>query len=107
VTTATAELLHRDLFPVEAYVPHADPVPHLARAFITNQRIYVWVLDGERVHELVNEPIEGEPPSKATGSFFGQIKVDTEAGPVHLTKATGCGCGSPLRYLSPPVSRQG
>jgi len=109
-TTETPERLHRDMFPIEAYVPHANPRPQTARAFITDRRIQVYVED-QATHAsqlLVDEPITGDVPEPLRGQHDrgrGQLTVQTPSGLVYLTPATGCGCGSSLRYLAPPVER--
>lgn len=107
-TTETPERLHRDMFPIEAYAPHASPSPHTARAFITDRRIQVYVEANGETQLLVDEPITGEVPEPLRGQHDrgkGQLTVQTASGLVYLTTASGCGCHSSLRYLAPPAER--
>jgi hypothetical protein len=109
-TDTEAETLRRDIFPAEVYVPYLGRGPMLARVFVTDRRVIVWTAEPaaplpgwKSPVRLVDEPVVGDLPARDRGSFFGQLRVDTASGPVHVTKAGGCGCGSPLKALSAPV----
>jgi hypothetical protein len=102
-TGVTTERLHRDHFPVEVYAPHLVDAPRAGRVFITNQRIQLWI-DSAGVPKLAMDERVLEEVERDRGSLFGQIKVETVGGPVYVTKGRGCGCHSPLKALSPPVS---
>jgi len=97
--------LLRDHFPVEVFAPHVDPSPlGRCRAFITTDRIRVYSDRSGKVELVVDEKLEGERPERSRNTLFGQLHVQTEAGMVHLTAARGCGCGSALKALTPPVT---
>jgi hypothetical protein len=97
------EMLARDHFPVEIYAPHVSPVPHLGRVFITTERVIVWTRDADgRVSKLLEEPVL-EPVERDRGTLRGQVSVQTAGGPIYVTRASGCGCGNPLKALAPPV----
>lgn len=100
--TATGERLCRDSFPVEVYAPDVRDAPFRARVFITDSRVFVWA-DPAGTPELVIEAGHSTSVDRNRGSFYGQVTLDTDVGKVHVTKAGGCGCGSTLKALSPPV----
>jgi hypothetical protein len=54
---------------------------------------------------LVDEPITGPRPEAHRGTQGGPFTIETETGMIHVERAHGCGCGSPLRALDPPAER--
>jgi hypothetical protein len=98
----TTEILARDCFPVETYAVHIAAAPiHPTRVFVTSERIQVWS-EVDRQPVLLTEAKITEPVERDRGTLQGQIKVETELGPIFVTKGRGCGCGSSLRALSRP-----
>jgi hypothetical protein len=77
-----------------------------ARAFVTSHRLIVWQRDGpSKMHEmLLAEPFSVEA---RRGTLGGSLEVETSEGTVHLSRGYGCGCGSPLLALAPPVGWTG
>jgi hypothetical protein len=101
---AVTDRLVRDCWPVEVFAPELDPVPFLARVFVSEHHLWVWREGPTRTPLLVVDIEHAETIQRDRGSLFGQLRFATLAGPVHVTKTTGCGCSSPLKALSPPVA---
>ena len=99
-------MLARDLHPVEAYVPHINGAPFPARVFVTTHRVQVWADQGG-TPAVVYEANLTEPVERNRGTLTGQLHVRTPDGDVYVSRGTGCGCGSVLKALSPPVGWQG
>lgn len=96
--------LIRDCWPAEVFAPEVDAAPFRARVFITTDRIIAWREQGGLPVKAIDVPVPDPSalPDRNRGSFFGQVRFDTEAGAVHIT-AGGCKCGSTLNALSPPA----
>ena len=106
---AVGERLCLDIPWAEVYAPDVRDAPFKARVFVTTHRVIAWhaaVDERGRWGEptLVLEAAHDEPVKRQLGSFYGQLRFDTPAGAVHVTRAGGCGCHSPLGRLQAPVS---
>lgn len=102
-----AERLHLDIWPAEVFHPDAREVPFRARVFVTDRRVVVWttdVVDGRETVPRIHTDVAytNDPPERQRGTFHGQLRLETDQGTVYVTRATGCGCGSPLKALDPP-----
>lgn len=104
--TIVAEVLLRDVHPAEVVLPDGSILKG-ARAFVTTRRVLIFTVNSEREIELaadldVTEP-DIVPPSRATLGPSETIEVRTPAGTAWVNKGHGCGCGSPLKAMDPPV----
>jgi hypothetical protein len=106
------ETMCRDCHPVEAFAPTVHDAPFRpCRVFVSSERLWVWEakvaapLPGWFTPQLVFEArLTEEAPQRdrGTGLCYG-FSLQTDQGPVHVTRMSGCGCGSPLKALSAPV----
>lgn len=96
--------LVRDCWPAEVFAPEVDAAPFRARVFITRSRIIAWRESGGLPQKVIDVPVPdgASLPNRDRGSFYGQVRFDTEVGAMHIT-AGGCKCGSALNALQPPA----
>jgi hypothetical protein len=105
------ELLRRDVHPAEVLMPSGALIRE-ARVFVTTERVLVYRNQGGI--KLVQELYLAEPGciTAARGSLNGgrlemTCRFDLSDGeqllPVYVNQGAGCGCGSPLKALAPPV----
>lgn len=103
---ALAELLRRDIHPAEVLLPDGELLRE-ARVFVTSERLLVWQKrEGQVRQVLALDLVMAPPPSRASlngGSLELGCWVDGEEQPVYVNPGRGCGCGSPLKALAPPV----
>ena len=98
--------LLRDYHPVD--VTRAGEVLAVgARVFVTEDAALVYVADDHRnpvlVHSIALDP--GRAPRADRGTLRGSLDLlDADGRQVWLNRARGCGCGSPLKVMSRPVS---
>ena len=97
-----AELLRRDVYPAEVLLPSGQLLRNV-RAYVTTERLAVWAAGADRtlrqvVDLLLEEPgsVEG---SRNSLSLSARLSVATEEGVAYINRASGCGCGSPLKAL--------
>ena len=103
VDSPPRERLRRDLFPCDVTL-EGELYARGARVFITDTEALVYVANADR---SIPEPTRIEiiaPPSVFRGPFVGRLELETEAGTMHLNRARGCGCHSPLKALAEPVA---
>jgi hypothetical protein len=101
--SATAERLVRDHFPTECLLPDGSPVKE-ARVFVTSERVIVWTRgEGFRPRVAYSAPLTTQV-ERDRGSLRTTLVVETEDGRLYVNKARGCGCGSVLKALGPPVA---
>lgn len=93
-----------DVFPAEVALPTG--VLRGVRAVITRARLYVWAAEGPTPRLVFSEPVDlarsafarpGAPRSHAHHLTLS----DQQEATVHVTRARGCGCGSPLKTFTP------
>jgi hypothetical protein len=99
------ERMLRDVQRAEVFAPDVHNAPKRAtRVFITTERIVVWQTDDQnRPTVFLDSRITGELPQADRATLVGQLRIETEDGDVHITRARGCMCGSSLLALSPPI----
>ena len=97
----------RDIHPAEV-VTKKGAVLTGARVFLTNKRCAVWVADRESGR--LSKPIEFEVvesdavPSRNTLGEGERIEVVGLVEGLIINKGKGCGCGSKLKALNPPIN---
>jgi hypothetical protein len=77
------------------------------RVFVTSHRVIAFRSEGhiERVLDVeLTTPFSVEA---ARGTLQGALDVQTPEGVLWINRGGGCGCGSPLQALEPPVDWQG
>ncbi|MDE1904821.1 MAG: hypothetical protein KGH75_00030 [Rhodospirillales bacterium] len=99
-------MLLRDVFPAEVSLPRSGGHHLAARAFVTDGRIIVYAAPDRKTPQVVlDEPYTSEPPTRSRNTLgAGELRFDTALGPVFVAQDSGCGCGSPLKALDPPVA---
>lgn len=94
----------RDVFPAEVATPSG--VYRQARAVVTRTRLYVWVAEGDGPRLVLCEAINpgrtvfARPNAPRSHAHHVTLSGQEEA-TVHVTRARGCGCGSPLKSWQP------
>ena len=105
-TAGDTERLMRDVVPAEVHAPgHSPHVQQSARVFVTDRRVQVWVTGPDGPVALVDEALTGPVPERNRGTLGReQLHLETAAGPVHVSRGRGCGCGGGLRQVDPPAA---
>lgn len=100
------ELLRRDVHPAEVLLPDGTLLSSV-RVFVTSRRLVAFKAGNEgeisRVLDLALEQPCSVPASRAT---LGQGALEAklaDGGTAWINRGHGCGCGSPLKALAPPV----
>lgn len=100
-----AEIMSRDVYPAEVLLPDGTLLRGV-RVFATTTRLLAYGLSSDRkiVKVLDAELLEPNsiPRSRETLKA-GRLEAKLAAGTAWVNKATGCGCGSPLKALGAPV----
>lgn len=101
------ERLHRDVHPAEVLL--ADGTLHRdVRVFVTSRRLLAFKATPAGRVEPCLELALAEPCSVAAnrGTLTGSGRLEAilaDGGSVWVNRGHGCGCGSPLKALAPPV----
>ncbi len=103
-TTATVELLRRDIHPAEISI---DGTAYTAlRVFVTDRRLLAFGTDARnQIVQLLDLQLE-QPCSvpASRGSLVGCLEARLADGrTAWINRGHGCGCGSPLKALGPPA----
>lgn len=104
VDTETDPVVVRDVFPAEVATPAG--VHRGVRAVITRERLYVFAADGAGRKLILSEPLDlarsllAHPSAPRNRAHHLVLNGQQEA-TVHVTRARGCGCGSPLKGWQP------
>ena len=114
-TPDTGERLALIVWPAEVYAEWWNDARPQGRAkvYVTDRRVIVWT--APTIPEAPNQPVYEVPriALEATHStavkrdrstFHGQVRLDTDRGPLTITRAQGCGCHHPLTAVGPPVA---
>jgi hypothetical protein len=100
------ELLRRDVHPAEIAMPDGTVLAG-CRVFVTTHRLIAWqVVERKPTRVLDVELAEpgSVPGSRATLPANGRLECRLiDSGTTWVNKGRGCGCGSPLKALGPPV----
>lgn len=91
-----------DTHPATVHLPSGE-VHDLARAVLTHRRLRVWVARGREQVLVLDEAHDGVTLETRYPLVGRPIEMPTAAGLVTVTRMRGCGCGSPLKSLRPPV----
>jgi hypothetical protein len=80
-----------------------------ARVFVTSLRLLAYVARDYRVERVVDVQLSvpGAVPACRGSLGNGRLECPVLAGTVWVNRARGCGCGSPLKGLAPPVGWTG
>lgn len=84
-----------DYFPARVELPNGTTVNE-ARVLIADARVLVYVNEGGTPKVYFDEPL-----LSSSGSAVRGYDLQTESGVTIVKKATGCGCGNPLRSFNP------
>jgi hypothetical protein len=98
------EILRRDVHPAEILMPSGD-VLTACRVWVTSHRLLASrAVKGqiERVVDLALAEPFSVPADRGTLNN-GQLECRTIEGTAWVNRGRGCGCGSPLKALGPPV----
>lgn len=93
-----------DVFPAEVATPSG--VHRGVRAVVTRTRLYVWAADGAGRRLVLCEPVDlgrsafARPGAPRSHAHHLTVSGQQEA-TMHITRARGCGCGSPLKGWAP------
>lgn len=100
------ETLRRDAFPAEALLPDGTHLRE-ARVLATSHRVIVLSLEGTRQDRtiVVREFPTSDPAERDRGAlaYSDRLRLATEEGSLYVSRARGCGCGSPLKRLKTPI----
>jgi hypothetical protein len=92
----------RDTFP--ACVTVGELVHDTARAVVTRTHVYVWTADTGSptlVEAAAYNPEESSvPPLNASRNKRTALRL-ADGRELHIVRASGCGCGNPLRHWQP------
>ncbi len=106
MTTAISanELLRRDIHPAEVLMPSGELIRE-ARVFVTTERVLAWKMREGRVQQVLALELAGDPPPASRQSLNGgQLELQCAEGVLFVNQGAGCGCGSPLKALAPPLA---
>lgn len=102
VVTAPAVELRMDLFPARIVANPGDPemetVYEITRLLVGRDEIWAWAMVEGSPQLVLNERIESIEGRRTTG----WTATLSDGSSVYFTRATGCGCGNPLRGWQPP-----
>ena len=96
----------RDVHPAEVLLKDGTLITG-ARVFLTNERCIVWALDQKRsiVNRVEFEITETDATaSRSTMQEGERFEVFGLTQGLTINKGQGCGCGSPLKALAPPIN---
>lgn len=104
----TGEKLRRDVHPAEVALPDGTVLQGL-RVFVTSHRVVGFAAGaGGRVERVLDmELVEPFSVPASRGSLSGSLECVTPEGTSWINRGRGCGCGSPLNALAPPVDWHG
>lgn len=106
-TALEHELLRRDVHPAELLMPDGQVLTGL-RVFVTTRRLLAYKADP---HGRIEKALELEladpctvPADRGTLPANGRLEARLQDGSTAwVNRGAGCGCGSPLKALAPPV----
>lgn len=97
------ELLVRDVHPAEILI--GEQLLTGVRVFVTSRRLIAYQARQGVIDKVLDSELE-QPCSVARerGTLVGRVEARLADGTVALiNRGHGCGCGSPLKALAPPV----
>ena len=105
------ERLRRDVMPAEVALADGTVLGargHKVRLFVTSHRVVAWRDINGSIEQVLDVPL-AEPWSVEAhrGTLPGTLEVETADGTAYVSRGYGCGCGSALLALAPPVSWTG
>jgi hypothetical protein len=102
--TDPGERLVRDVHPAEVALD--GHVLTAVRVFVTTGRLLALQVQAGKITPVLDEPVS-EPVSvpASRSSLHGSLEVRLADGrTAWVNRGAGCGCGSALRTIAPPVS---
>lgn len=100
----------RDVFPAEVMLTRDGESTVLTgvRVFVTTDRVTIWALDDKKeivqLHSITGTTTEATP-SRSTMQEGERFAVAVPNGQhLLINKGRGCGCGSKLKALAPPIN---
>lgn len=104
------ELLRRDVHPAEVLLPSGTLIRDL-RVFVTSRRLLAFGTEpGGRIVVALELELEQPCTVPANRGTLGQGRLEArlaDGSTAWINSGHGCGCGSPLKALAPPVSWTG
>ena len=95
----------RDIYPARVVMVDGR-AERACRVFVTSQRVVVYRLSAGRIVRLAeHELAEGSSvaPDRSSLMVGRSLEVETSDGVLVVEREAGCGCGSPLKALGPPI----
>lgn len=105
----TVERLVRDVHPAEIALPDGTVLTGV-RVFVTNRRLIAYRATADRRIERVLDVALEQPCTvpASRGSLIGRLEARlADGGTAWINRGQGCGCHSPLKALTGPVSWTG
>lgn len=100
--TTTAVELRLDLFPAKVVeiTPIGEElrVHQVTRLLVSRDEIWVWEMAGGRPQLVINDRYESIDGRRTTG----WTALLSDGSGLSFRRASGCGCGNPLRGWQPP-----
>lgn len=96
--------LHRDVFPSEVALPDGTVVRD-ARVFVTDSKLLAYQVNAGRIERVLDLDLE-QPCTvpRDRGTLRGCLEARLADGSTAwINQGRGCGCGSSLKTLAPPV----
>ena len=103
---ASHELLRRDCHPAEVLMPDGTLLAGV-RVFVTTSRLIAFrALSDGSIERALDEELEQPCTVPANRGTLGNGRLEArlaDGTTAWINRGSGCGCGSPLRALVPPV----
>lgn len=99
-----SEVMRRDVYPAELLLPDGDLLTGV-RVFVTNRRILAYKRVENRI-VLVREVELADDIPGDRGTLMAGHRLELtlfDGTKAFVNRGKGCGCGSPLKALAPPV----
>lgn len=74
------------------------------RVFVTTNRLLAYQMVDGAISRTVDMQIVPESVPADRGSLFGSLECAGPDGTAWVNRGRGCGCGSPLKALGPPIA---
>lgn len=102
------EVLRRDVHPADVLMPDGQMLTGL-RVFVTSHRLLGYRAS-PAIEKVLDLPLVNPfcvPAQHGTLSHSERLEMQVDGGHAWVNRGTGCGCGSPLKALAPPVTWTG
>jgi hypothetical protein len=103
---SSPELLRRDVHPAEVSLPDGQIITGV-RVFVTSHRLVAFkVSESREIVKVLDLELEQPCTVPADRGTLGAGRLEVRLADGHtawVNRGQGCGCGSPLKALGPPV----